>query len=433
MKQIKKDEQVVNTNLDYRFRILVFAALLTPVFLQLTGSWIFKISDDIIFALVLVDALVAVKKKKIKTHYGKTGILMIGLLVLSLLMGAINAIINDNKPMVVFLQLRLYKYLFMFLILLYYSREAIFDTLFKSAKLIAYISVPVSILQRYIISDPSGDVVTGLFGYGASGTMTLFLLILFFAEFAFRLSQGMKLWGWYLLFWIPIGLNETKIIFIIAPVLFVIALIVAQKLSWKNLAAWVLCAAIFLFATGTIYNKVNKIDIRTYFSKEQLIAYMYDISPGDIGRLQKVTISVDIIDKSPLIALIGYGLGAGFSGQYSENAGIIADKYDADNLFAGTRPQVFNSLIDTGILGVAVQFIFIMVLYLKLIFYKGQYRLLHYTAIFSLAILFFGLLYEDILTVSNLSFFIFTSVYLACIIRPEESAPPTGEENNGIA
>jgi hypothetical protein len=92
-----------------------------------------------------------------------------------------------------------------------------------------YLSVPVAIAQRFLISAETGDVVTGLYGYGASGTMTLFLLILFFAEFSYRLSRGMPLAGWYLLFWIPIGLNETKITFFIVPVLFIVALVAARS------------------------------------------------------------------------------------------------------------------------------------------------------------------------------------------------------------
>lgn len=423
-----RDEKAVNVNLDYRFKILVFTALLTPLLLQLTGSWIFKISDDIIFVLVLLDALVAVIKKKIKLTYDITSMLMISLLIMPLLAGVFYAIIYDNQPMVVLLQLRQYKYLFMFLILMYYSREDIFDILFNNARLIAYISVPVAIVQRYLISADTGDVVTGLFGHGASGTMTLFLLVLFFAEFSYRLSRGWTLLGWYWLFWLPIGLNETKIAFFIAPVLFVLALIVTRKISLKNVTALLLCAVVFLYATGTLYNTVYETNIMTYFSKDKLIAYMYDIGEGDMGRIQKVNISLDIIGRTPLNAIIGYGLGSGFSGEYSQTTGIIAEKYDADNLFAGTRPQVFNSLIDTGYLGVAVQFLFVIVLLLKLLFSQGTYRLLHYTAIFSLAILFVGILYAEILTISNLAFLIFTSIYLACINRPGVSLPQNSEK-----
>lgn len=424
-----KEQPAATTILDYRFKILVIVALLTPLCLQLTESWIFKISDDIIFSLILVDALIAVKKKGIKTTYDLTCVVMMSLLALSLLAGAFFAIISDNKPMVVFLQFRQYRYLFMFLVLLYYSGEDIFGILYKSARFMAYLSVPVAIAQRFLISADTGDVVTGLYGYGASGTMTLFLLILFFAEFSYRLSRGMPLAGWYLLFWIPLGLNETKITFFITPVLFIVALVAARKLNLKNVAILVLCAACLLYATGLIYNSMYKTNILTYYNQDTLKAYMYDIGQGDMGRLQKIKISLDIIGKkTPLGMMIGYGLGAGYSGQVSQNSGVVADKYDAGNLFAGTRPQIFNSLIDTGLFGVAVQFLFVVVLLFKLLLTKTEYKMLHYTAIFSLVILFFGLLYEEILTISNISFFIFTSVYLAFIIRPEGSPPQSNEQ-----
>jgi hypothetical protein len=60
---------------------MVLVALLTPLCLQLTQSWIFKISDDVIFSLILVDALIAVKKKGIKTTYDLTCIVMMSLLL----------------------------------------------------------------------------------------------------------------------------------------------------------------------------------------------------------------------------------------------------------------------------------------------------------------------------------------------------------------
>jgi hypothetical protein len=49
--------------------------------------------------------------------------------------------------------------------------------------------------------------------------------------------------------------------------------------------------------------------------------------------------------------MIGYGVGAGYSGQVSQNSGVVADKYDADNLFAGTRPQIFNPSLIPAYLG----------------------------------------------------------------------------------
>lgn len=400
--------------LNYRFFLLALFAFLSPVLLQLTDFWIFKISDDIVFGLILIDALIAVQKKNIEVKYNQVCLLVIVAFCLYLFFETFYAIINGNEFKVVFLQFRQYKYIFLFLVLLYY-RDEIFPAMFNLAKVIAFISIFVSIMQRLMISNPSGDVVTGLYGYNASGIMTLFLLILFFTEFTQRLSQGISIFGWYFLFFIPIGLNETKIVFFMLPIMFVVSLIMSKKATFKNILILCACAAFLFFSTIMMYQQFYKSDLLSVFSTERLMTYMTEKSRYDLGRFSKIQIAYTIIDKTPTDRIFGYGIGAGFTGRQSKAFGVVAEKYSAQNLFFGTRPQLFNSLIDTGLLGVILQLLLIITVTIKIIFSKGKYQLHHFAAIFSLIVWSVGLFYQDILTASNLAFFMFTAIYLACL------------------
>jgi hypothetical protein len=146
--------------------------------------------------------------------------------------------------------------------------------------------------------------------------------------------------------------------------------------------------------------------------------YMTEVNSEDMGRYHKTMIAYEIIDRSPLTKTFGYGIGAGFSGQLTGVSGIVSEKYHARNLFGGTRPQLFNTLIDSGIAGVVAQLLFIVLMTIKIVFLSGAYSLKHYVAIFSLLTLFIGIFYQDVMTTPNLAFYIFTSIYLVCIETP---------------
>ena len=60
-----------------------------------------------------------------------------------------------------------------------FTDKEYFKGVWTVLKVIAALSIPVAIIQR-IIYQTEGDRITGLLGYGGSGTLTLFLLIVFF-------------------------------------------------------------------------------------------------------------------------------------------------------------------------------------------------------------------------------------------------------------
>ncbi|MCR6545237.1 hypothetical protein [Dehalobacterium formicoaceticum] len=410
---MKRDE-----SLNYRFIILVLVAMLSQVMLQITDSTMFKISDDFVFLLLLIDSLVAVKKKRIEIGFDRITLVAVSVLCFSYIFSVVLALLNGNQIMVIVLQLRQYKYVFVFLILLYYHGDRVFYQMYNIVRIIGYISVPVSIIQRFSSSNPSGDIVTGLYGYGTSGIMSLFLLIIFFSELCQRLAQGKRIFGWYFLFFVPLGLNETKIVFVMIPIMFVITLWMTKKFTLTNVLFMVFSAAILLYGTSFMYRQVYHREVSEIFSREYLTEYMTEVNSEDIGRYNKTMIAYDIIDRSPLTRTFGYGIGAGFSGQLTGAFGIVSEKYYARNLFGGTRPQLFNTLIDSGVAGVAAQLLFIVLMTVKIVYFSGAYSLKHYVAIFSLLTLFTGIFYQDVMTTPNLAFFIFTSIYLVCIKAP---------------
>jgi len=404
--------------LNYRFIILALVAILSPVLLQVTDLWVFKVSSDLIFGLVLIDSLVAIKKKNINSKYNKVCLMVIVIFCLYYIFEAAYAVINGTAIMIVILQFRQYKYIFLFLVILYYHNENSFNSVFNLAKAIAYISVIVSVVQRISSNSHKGDVVTGLYGFGASGIMSLFLLILFFSEFSKRIYQGKPVLGWYFLYFIPLTINETKIVFFLLPIMFIVSLMISKKASLKNLFVLLVCAGGLFYLISIPYQMFYHTSAFSYFSEEKLMAYMTEDDRYDLGRLRKVEIAYAIIDKSIIDRTYGYGIGAGYTSGQGEKLGVIAERYYVMNVFSGTRPQIFNSLIDTGLLGIALQFLFIITVGIKIVFSKAAWKMYDFTAIFSLIVWLVGFFYQDILTASNLAFFMFTSIYFACLSTP---------------
>lgn len=416
------EEHAVNNKIFYRLIILAVAAFLSPFLLQLTGSSLFKICDDVVFLFLLVDSFIALKKKKIKVNFDKTCALVTLIFSTYIIVELINALINNNNFIVVLLEFRHYKYLFVFYILFYYNDEAVFTKIYKIARIIAFLSVPVSIIQRYLIKDASGDVITGLFGDNASGIMTIFLLILYFSKLSKNISLGNKIINWDILYFIPIGINETKIAFILIPLMFLVAVLIARRNILKNVMIMILISALLLPILSYVYTKNYSLNVWSYFTNiHKLNAYMNvsdNNESSDMGRFLKIKKGYEIININRLSTLVGYGLGSGYVGKGTGEMGQISEKFNNNLLFGATRTQLFDSLVTTGVLGVIFQVAFIIVIFVRLITVKNLNTDFYYVAVLSLITWGICLFYMVIMIQSNLFFLMITSIYMTCMKLP---------------
>lgn len=410
-----------------RLIILAAAAFLSPLLLQLLPQPLFKILDDIVFFILLFDALVALKKKNIPIVFDRTCLLVTLLFSLYLFFEAANALIRHSSGYAVFMEFRHYKYLFLFCILFYYNSESVFTLIYRLARFIAYLSVPVAVIQRLVLPSSTGDIITGLYGNSASGIMTIMLLLLYFSEFARNMALGKRLIGWDIVYFIPIGLNETKIAFVLIPVLLVFTVLIVRKNILRNLVSVLLILAILLPSLSYVYTRIYSVNVWSYFTnKNEIHTYLLEANSKDMGRLLKISKAYEIIGATELTKAVGYGLGAGYVGSGPEKMGFIAGKYNDELLFGSTRTQLFDSLVETGILGVILQLMFISVIFIRLITAKSMRQDYYYVAVYSLILWVACLFYMVVIIQTNLFFLMITGIYMSCMNLP--GSRPKGEE-----
>ncbi|NLD48631.1 MAG: hypothetical protein GX660_15825, partial [Clostridiaceae bacterium] len=301
----------------YRFLILLFSVLLSPVLLQYTKLSVFKVFDDVVFVLLSVDTFLCSKNNKHavrpanERYYINVESVLLALFVSYLAFSAFLGIVNGNSLSIVFLQLRQYKFFLLFIFMWLYGSEDIYNNSLKIYRIMLYVSIPVSFLQRFLIDSPSGDVVTGLFGYGASGTMTLLILIVFFSELTYRLYNNKKPLGVYVLVLIPIVLNETKIAFVLVPILFVVSLFLSKKLNLNSFVAVSLILAIILPIGNHFYKMFYNADAwELFIDPDKFELYFNSDETIDVGRFRKIEISYEIIKDNLFTNLFGYGTGS---------------------------------------------------------------------------------------------------------------------------
>lgn len=154
------------------------------------------------------------------------------------------------------------KFLPLFFLPFFYQFEKEFiKRFFTVLFFFALLQFPVTVIQRIIYETPSGDPIGGTLGANSSGILSVFLSIsIVFWSFYFlktELKPAAYIAGFAALL-IPMGLNETKIIFFILPPAFAAMFLFTQKkrkLSSKMLIVF-LCFSIGLLFIGSVYNRM---------------------------------------------------------------------------------------------------------------------------------------------------------------------------------
>lgn len=348
------------------FVVLTLIVFLTPFIMQITGNNYIKLIEDIAYMIMLLHSIyIMLFHNKIII---KKSIPMIIFTLLFIISSAIGVYYNGLT--IVILQYREFKYLLLLIILIPYSDKEYFKPVWTVFKAIAVISIPVSIIQVLIYGN-EGDRITGLFGYGGSGTLTLFVLIVFSTELGMRLLNNQRIFGLYFLYLIPTLLNETKITFVLIPILLIVPFLLAKKIKSKQFVIFIVLSVAFITIFAIIYESRFSNSIFEVFSSEYLDEYLFATDwIGDAGRFAKVQYAYKIIKNTNL--LFGYGLGASYSGSSSGVDGYIYERYYTPEMFGGTKPQLFLSLIDLGLLGLFLLFILLVVIIIKFIKMKNM-------------------------------------------------------------
>lgn len=417
--------------LEYRFMLLASLALLCPLGLQLWSNFIFKVADDLLFIALCFDTMMGIKARGKKAIMQTSNKIFLMVFASYFILSVFFSFLNGNGVTVILLQLRQYKYIFLFALFFFYNSEGLNKKVNRFVIAIAYACVPVAVLQRLLIKDSSGDAVTGLMGYGGSGTLSLLLLVIFFSMLCVRLKNNQNVLGAYFVLLVPIGLNETKIAFAILPVFFVMSFILTKKLNPVSILTLCFVLLAVFFGGNYMYKTIYKENAWDILQKEKFEIYFNSKWEADMGRFLKIRMAYDMIDDSIGTQLFGYGIGSAFVGDASNTKGIIADKYYSKVLFGGTMPQLFITLIDMGLIGIMLFYSF-MAFFLIVILKKRSYGFNEYAAIFSLLILSIGMFYQCIFTTQNLMFIYMYYIYSTCIRRKEDSEDIESSVNGGM-
>lgn len=390
--------------------------VLVTFFIGFISSYIsfplLNVLDDLVFLLLVLNLLMVANQKRLV--FMPVFIFISSLLLLSSLF----SILNDNPITAVLLSLRQYKNVFLCLVISSINRDS-FEFVRKVLFVSLAVSVPLSIFQ-FITADRSStvyfDEVVGVFGFGQSGTLSLLILLFVTSEFFIRKREGKRLLDWYLLLLLPCFINETKVVFVLFPILFLALLLIDGK---KNKLA--ILSIIPMFVGGFLianiaYETFFDKSIASVFTKDYVEGYLFmDVSGRhtevDIGRFQRIAYAWEFLERKGWSSqTFGEGLGSSFYGIGSNVYGDAARHFLPLSLHTGSRIQVFHTLLDFGVFGTLLFFAFFSICWL-LIAKSNTNCQIKYLALTTIIVVVFGFFYQNILTNRVVSFLVFYLIY----------------------
>lgn len=263
--------------------------------------------------------------------------------------------------------------------------------------------LPVATYQ-FSIHGPS-DWVGGTYGSFGSGNLTLSVvcLVFFLSHFTTSLSQRLLLYVCL----VPLFLNETKVSFILIPMLI---MFIHFQPRLKSILGAGLAAGVALFIFNRFFTTNIGVDFENnvtgIFSKDFIEGYLFgDIyTYSDVPRFTKIILAWQLLAENTITFL--FGLEYGIFRQTD-----LADTSQASQslqwLMVGTRPYLFFLMVQGGILLVLGFLWLVMQINRFFVQYNNKYK----TFLFLLFIMI--LFYNDALRSHNISIVYFFSVFFA--------------------
>lgn len=310
-----------------------------------TGASIAKILGDVLFLGVLLDFIAT--QKIISTKIPHFAVLLFSVMLFYVAWGYF----NGNSLYVLFQMVRKFKYVLLIPFIISYNYKS--DLLFKFVKILLWLSIPVSIVQRVVSSDVTGDDVMGVFS--GSGVVSTIIILFFSMEHYQRVTKGKPIFGLHWWWLVPMLINETKYSMVVFIVLLVVPFLLFRRIKMSTIILVPFLLVIGVYASSYAMDKLYGQPFSEIFSKEYLDHYFNADWEKDMGRATKYRIGWDIISsKKKSNFLLGYGLGSTYSGFVNGHFGNVAVAHQRTILFKGTLPEIFLSLINYGVLGVSL-------------------------------------------------------------------------------
>lgn len=223
--------------------------------------------------------------------------------------------------------------------------EEYIELMKKFAVLFLIAQLPVAFMQYY--QHGATDYVGGTFGNKGSGILTLSVVCVVFFLSHFVRSNTQRVLLYFCL--LPLLLNETKLSFILIPVLI---LLIHFQPKLKNIIGGLIAAGLFLYIFNMYYSNEGldfDNNMAGIFSKDFLDAYLFgDIySSEDIPRFTKIVVGWRLAAEETRTLLFGveYGIFKGGTMMQSSQFG-----QSIQWLISGTRPYFFFLILQGGLL-----------------------------------------------------------------------------------
>jgi hypothetical protein len=320
------------------------------------------------------------------------------------------SILNENTIQSIVLTLRQYKNVFLIFLI---SFSVGIDQSFVR-KLIFYmlaISVPMAIFQ-FLTSDDF-DKITGVFGFGGSGILSLMIVFYLSTEIAFRLRDNRPLFDYYLILFLPCLLNETKITFLILPIVLFVCVFKIGKINFVSGAVGGGILLILIPLVDYVYSSMYGYKYTDMLNYNFFESYLLTEDEFDIGRFERVIVAYEYVcNQNFFIMLFGEGLGSTFVGLASGVYGNVAEKFINTGLNEGSRIQLFHFIIEFGIVGTLLFYFLVLFLFMKAMFSNDKTDVV-ISSVAVMVIVLVGTLYQNILISREFSFLFFYYLFMA--------------------
>ena len=257
---------------------------------------------------------------------------------------------------------------------------------------------------QFLLFGPS-DRVGGTYGNFGSGNLTLSVTcqVFFLSHFTKNMTQRLLLY----LCLIPLFLNETKVSFIIIPLLI---LFIHFQPKVKSIVGAALAAGVALFIFNSFFTTNIGVDfdnnLTGIFSKDFIDGYLFgDIHYyTDVPRFTKIFLAWQMLQENLPTFLFGFEYGIF---RNTDIADMSQFSQDVQWLMVGTRPYLFFLMIQGGVL--------LVLGFLWLIFYINKFFLSnnnkYKTFLFMLLVMI--LFYNDAFRSQNITIVYFFSLFYA--------------------
>ncbi|WP_415890390.1 hypothetical protein ACMXYV_03495 [Neptuniibacter sp. SY11_33] len=386
--------------LDNVFKFYVLACFYTPFLSSIIPIPGVNILDDAVFFLMLGVCLLQFKHRIVE--FDLILLCIPALIVFSILI----AYFEGVSITVIILSLKNIKNLFLFIVLACLLQNHM-DFVKRHILILLVASVPLALFQFFTVSHQ--DDITGLFG-PKSSSLYSFLLIAYVTTFI--VEKGFYSVGWRWLLFIPVFLNETKITFVLFPLMLVALLIFTMRIKVYHVILVLLLSVIVSSALDEVYYSLYGYPFSDVFDSAYLDSYLFDYTEmhKDVPRFFRLHVAYEILSSSDFFNwMFGYGLGAEYVGDGGDRLGVIAYELRNTLLNQGTRIQLFQFLLDFGVVGTVF-----LVTVLLIMLFRIMLKECNYENLFSLSILMlmvFSLVYQNMFFTKQLSFVLFFFVY----------------------